>query len=99
MGLVRGADGQGEWGYVALCILLGNEKSALEMCGSGVSGVLTTVSFILTPCLAAWSGTPALSAGPSKGATQDHCPSVNDRRYKAEQSREGLETKQQADSS
>lgn len=46
---------------------------------------LTTISsLILTPYLAGWSGTPALSAGPPKGATQDYCHSVNDRRYKAE---------------
>lgn len=32
--------------------------------------VLTTISsLVLTPCLAGWSGTPALSAGPPKGAT------------------------------
>lgn len=31
--------GKGSWGCVALCILLGDgEKSALEMCGSSVSG-------------------------------------------------------------
>ena len=85
--------GKGCAGGVGPCISLrGGEKSALEMWAMVVVVLTNSLSFVPVPCLAGWPGTPAISAGPPKGTTQDHCHSVNDRRYKAEQSRKGLET-------
>lgn len=103
MGLARGVDGQGELGVCGPSVSCwGMWRSLPWRCVVAVSQVVLTTSassLILIPCLAGRFRTPALPAGPPKGATQDYCHSVNDGRYKAKQSREGLETQQQADSS